>query len=254
MQELVSVIMPAYNAEKTISEAIDSVSAQTYHDWELIIIDDCSTDATACIAAECAENDKRIKLIRNIKNLGTAGSRHIGASAARGKFLAFLDSDDIWACDKLEKQMKLHTKTGARLSFTASGFIDTAGRTMDSVLHIPEKVTYRRLLKQNIISNSSVVIDKQLYMKHLLVRNDIHEDFACWLNVLKCGETAFGIDEPLFLYRLSDKSKSHNKLCSALMTWRTYRAVGLNFMKTLICMFSYTVNGVCKYMKLFLFR
>lgn len=250
MQELISVIMPAYNAARTISEAVESVIAQTYRNWELIIIDDCSTDSTVSIASRYAEKEPRIRIIYNTENQGASRARHNGVMAANGKWLAFLDSDDLWIADKLEKQMNLHLTTGSRLIFTASAFIDAEGRGIDYVLHVPAGITYRELLKQNIISNSSVLIDRQLFLKHESVGSDMHEDFACWLNVIRAGETACGIDEPLLTYRVSADSKSGNKLRAAAMNWRTYRAVGLSFPETIYYMCCYAVNGFRKYSKL----
>lgn len=250
MQELISVIMPAYNAEKTISCAVESVLAQSYRNWELIIIDDCSDDSTGSIASQYAEKDTRIRIIHNDVNSGVSKTRHKGVMSASGKWLAFLDSDDMWAKDKLEKQMNLYFEKGCRLIFTGSGFIDAYGRAKEYILHVPAEISYKELLKQNVISNSSVLIDKQLFLKHEMPGDNIHEDFACWLNVLRSGEIACGIDEPLLIYRVCGSSRSGNKLKSAIMNWHTYRAVRLSFAEAAYYMCRYAINGVVKYVNI----
>ena len=241
----ISVIMAAYNAEKTINQAIESVLAQTYSNWELIVVNDCSSDQTVALVE--AYTDPRIRLINNPKNSGVSLTRARGADAAKGEWIAILDSDDAWTSDKLEKQAQLHIQKNANLMFTASRFMDADGNLIDWVLHAPEKIDYRRLLKQNLVSNSSVLVRKELYQKHYVIGDGMHEDFACWLQILRTGEKAYGIDEPLLIYRLSGNSKSGNKLKAAKMNWNTYRAVGLNVLASAYYMAWYTVNGLLKY-------
>ena len=250
MEDLISVIMPAFNAESTIKEAIDSVCSQTYRALELIVIDDASQDQTSYVAECQATQDGRIRLLRHEKNAGVSLSRCEGAQFARGAWLAFLDSDDLWLPEKLEKQIALRDRTDAKLLFTASGFIKEDGKPLDYVLHVPEMIGYRKLLKQNLISNSSVLIQGELYERCSTLGDDMHEDYACWLNVLKEGRTAYGIDEPLMIYRLSPGSKSSDKLEAAKMNWRTYRAVGLNVFRAFYYMAWYTINGILKYKNL----
>jgi len=242
--------MPAYNAEKTISASVDSVLAQTYANWELIIINDCSKDQTEQIIQRYCERDSRIRSIRNPENMGVSETRHRGVQAAEGSWIAFLDSDDIWQEKKLEKQLHLYEKTGAELMYTGSGFVDADGSPKKYIFHVPEKVTYRELLKQNVISNSSVLIRRQLFRTYEIVGNNMHEDFACWLNILKAGKTAYGMDEPLLVYRLSSGSKSGNKWKAALMNWNTYRRIGLSVPAAVYYMVLYCINGLVKYSRL----
>lgn len=246
-QELISVIMPAYNAEKTLLQAIVSVLEQSYRNIELVIIDDDSKDNTRRIAEECAEKDCRVKVLHNLKNCGVSITRHRGIAAANGKWIAFLDSDDIWKKDKLEKQWAIRNEKGADLVFSGSAFIDAEGNQKDWVLHVPEKISYRELLKQNVISNSSVLIKKTAYQRCEILGNNMHEDFACWLNFLRKGGIACGIDEPLLIYRLSPNSKSGNKVKAARMNWNTYRAIGLNFYDACWYEIHYAFNGLRKY-------
>lgn len=245
--ETISIIMAAYNAEKTIRQAVESVLAQTYPCFELLIVNDCSTDATAAIAAEYAAKDARVKLLNNPKNAGVSVTRSNGMEAASGTWIAVLDSDDAWLPEKLEKQMALQKKTGAKLLYTASRFMDHQGNAMDWVLHVPETVTYRKLLKQNIISNSSSLCRKDLFETHYTVGDAMHEDFALWLNILKNGEIAYGVDEPLLVYRISANSKSGNKLKAAKMNWNTYRRVGLSIPEAMYYELWYVIKGVLKY-------
>ena len=245
--DAVSIIMPAYNPERTLAAAVNSVLAQSHTDWELIIIDDCSSDGTLKLAQLFAARDGRIRVISNGENSGAAAARHRGACAARHAWLAFLDSDDVWLPEKLERQLCLQLRSRADLIYTGSAFMDADGHMLDWTLHVPEKITYRRLLHQNIISNSSVLIRRDCYLRHAVKDSGMHEDFACWLGALRAGLSARGIDRPLIVYRLSGCSKSGNKLRSAKMNWNTYRALGLSFGKAICCMAFYTANGLRKY-------
>lgn len=249
-QELVSIIMPAYNAAATIQYAIDSVLSQTYGQWELIVINDASGDETARIASAYAERDSRIRVICNEENMGVSQTRMRGMQAARGKWLALLDSDDAWRHDKLEKQMRIAAMGQAQLIYTGSSYIDNRGTPYQWIFRVPEKVGYRQLLKQNVISNSSVLVCRDWYEKSIQHARDFHEDFVCWLRFLRAGGMACGINEPLLIYRLSPCSKSGNKLRSAWMTWRSYRVIGLSLPEAAYYMVWYAVKGVIKYSNL----
>ena len=248
--ELISIIMPAYNAEQTLAHAVGSVLAQTYGNFELIIINDCSTDATAALAREFASRDSRIQVRSTDRNSGAAAARHNGVEAARGQWLAFLDSDDAWAPDKLEKQLAVQKQTNADLIFTGSAFMNHQGEPKDWVLHVPQTIHYRKLLKQNLISNSSVLVRKSRYLECEYLGEGLHEDFVCWLRILRDGSVAHGIDEPLLIYRLSPHSKSGNKLRSAKMNWKAYRAAGLSIPSAAYYMAFYTINSLRKYKNL----
>ena len=248
---LISVIMAAYNAEQTIAQAIKSVLMQTYKNLELIIVDDCSTDDTISVISSF--KDERIRLIRNEKNSGVSYTRQRAAKNANGRWIAVLDSDDAWANTKLELQANVQMETNASLLFTGSAFMNAYGEKIGWELHVPPEIDYRKLLKQNLISNSSVLVKKALYLKYINSdkNSDLaHEEFVCWLRMLKDGYIAYGIDQPLLIYRLSGNSKSGNKLKAAKMNWNTYRAVGLSFPASCYYMFWYTVNGLKKYKNL----
>lgn len=203
MQEdfgLISIIMAAYNTEKTIEQAINSVLSQTYTNFELLVVNDCSTDRTAELVKSIAAKDSRVRLISNVKNSGVSYTRKHGLEEAKGSWIAILDSDDAWAPEKLEKQIDLQRRTNADLLFTSSAFMDSEGHPIDWYLRAPSEVTYRQLLKQNVLSNSSALVRKELYAKNYAVGDEMHEDFAIWLSILKEGKKAYGVDEPLLIY------------------------------------------------------
>lgn len=247
---IISVIMAAYNSVNTIEEAITSVMCQTIDTFELIVIDDCSTDLTREIVKEFQKKDNRVVLLTQDKNCGVSAARRRGLETARGEWIAILDSDDQWEPKKLEKQLELHEKTGAELIFTASGFMNEQGEKIDWILHAPERLNYRQLLRQNLVSNSSVLVKKELYEKYYSSGDDMHEDFATWLRITKSGVDAYGIDEPLLSYRLSSSSKSGDKKKAALMNWNTYRYVGLSYPETVWYMLCYGIRGLLKYRNL----
>lgn len=247
---LVSIIMAAYNAEKTIELAIESVLNQTYSNFELLVINDCSKDGTAKLVEAFSAKDNRVRLISNEKNSGVSYTRKHGLEEANGSWIAILDSDDAWTPEKLEKQIELQRRTNADLLFTGSAFMDSEGHPIDWYLHAPAEVTYRQLLKQNVLSNSSALVRKELYSRYYAIGDDMHEDFAIWLSILKDGKKAYGVDEPLLIYRIAKSSKSGNKVKAAKMNWNTYRYVGLNVVEAAYYEAWYMFKNVMKYANL----
>lgn len=246
---LVSIVMPAYNCGPVLGASVESVRAQTYTHWELLIIDDASTDDTWELMQALAAPDARIRIFQNPGNYGTGKTRNLGVEKAAGDWVAFLDSDDLWRPDKLEKQVRLlREHPEGRLFFTGSGFITADGRPMDYVLQIPKRISFHKLLKQNLISCSSVLAAKESLRKYPMPeQKNIHEDFTVWLRILKEEPCAFGINEPLLLYRKSASSKSGNKGKAALMNWNTYCFIGLPFFQKVYYMAWYTILGLKKY-------
>ena len=247
---LISVIMAAYNAEYTIELAINSVLNQTYHNFELLIVDDCSIDSTAKIVKSYVEKDQRVRLITNPQNSGVSYTRHHGLEEAKGRWIAILDSDDAWTTKKLEKQIVFQREKNADILYTGSAFMDANGKKIDYYLHVPKEITYKQLLKQNLISNSSSLVRKELYEKYYATGDNIHEDFAIWLQILRRGYKACGVDEPLLIYRIAKTSKSGNKLKSAKMNWNTYRYIGLGICSSIYYECCYIFNGLQKYKNL----
>lgn len=248
----VSIIMPAYNASRYIEEAITSVLSQTFTDWELLILDDGSSDETRSISQTYADRDPRILCLPNEQNLGVAQTRNRGVSLARGQWIAFLDSDDRWEPEKLQLQLETAHRQHADFLFTGSAFMDENSRPLDYVLTVPEQISYHRLLHQNLISCSSVLIKKDLIRDYPMRHGDIlHEDFAVWLQILRDKQIcACGVNKPLLVYRVSSASKSGNKIKAGLMTLRVYRYLGIPWVPACFYWCSYFYRSMKKYRRL----
>ncbi len=247
----VSVVIPAYNAEKTIGCAIDSVLKQTFTDFELIVIDDCSKDNTYSIVYDLAQQDDRIVLLKNKENSGVSVTRNYGISEAKGEWIAFLDSDDLWKPEKLEKQLKLlATKDGAVLCYTASSFINDDGEPYSYVMEAEEETSFSTILKRNLISCSSVMIKASVMKQYKMPGDEMHEDYFIWMSVLKDYGVAYGVNEPLLTYRLSSNSKSSSRIKSAKMSFRTYRAYGFNSVVSHLLVLRYAVHSITKRYKI----
>lgn len=247
---LVSIVMPAYNCEKYIREAINSVLNQTYQNWELLVIDDGSKDKTSYIIKEFENKDSRIRYIKNEKNMGVSATRNRGIFIASSEWIAFLDSDDMWEKTKLEKQIKMAEEKSAEFLFTGSSYINEEGKPYKGIFRVTESVTYKKLRNQNVISCSSVLIKKKFFENIKMEKDDIHEDYAVWLRVLKTGVTAFGINEPLLIYRISRNSKSGDKIRTIKMTYKVFRFVGINPIGSTYFMLRHIIGAVGKYMNI----
>lgn len=245
----ISVVIPCYNAEKTLGRTVDSVLAQSYKNIEIILVDDVSKDSTLNIAREYEKKDSRIRVIAKDVNGGVARARNDGVKAASYPWIAFVDSDDYWTADKLDKQIAVvESDPSVGIVFTGSAFISDEGKMFDYTLQVPEKITYNELLSQNLISCSSVLVKKELMERNPMPTDkDIHEDFATWLAVLKESKFAVGINEPLLIYQISSKSKSGNKLYAVKMQWRTYRCAGVGFFKAAKHFVIYAYRSLKKY-------
>lgn len=250
-EALVSVIMPAYNCEKYVVEAINSVLAQTYKNWELLVLDDGSKDNTLQIIEEFSQKDSRIKALPNGKNMGVSATRNRGIELASGDWIAFLDSDDMWEPLKLEKQFEVVENKSAEFLFTGSSYINEEGEPFRGMFEVPEKVTYKRLRNQNVISCSSVLVKKKYFENIKMEKDEMHEDYAVWLRILKLGVTAYGVNEPLLIYRISRNSKSGNKIKTVKMTYKVFRFVGINPIGSAYFMMRHVVASVGKYKKIF---
>jgi len=247
MDELLcSVVMTVYNAEKYLKDAIDSVLRQTEKRFELIIVNDCSTDSSEEIIK--SYTDERIRYFKNEKNLKVSRTRNFGVSQAKTDLIAFIDSDDVWLDNKLEKQLAFVKKTGARICYGACAFINDDGEILNRIFDVPKSVDFKRLLKQNVITPSLSMFDKELLIKYPFEADLVHEDFVAVLKMLKNEKiTAYGIGEPLILYRLTNNSKSRNKFKSMIMTYQSYKLIGLNLFQRLYNLPFYIINGIKKY-------
>ena len=244
---LVSVIMPAYNAEKYIAEAIESVISQTYANWELFVLDDCSTDRTAEIAEGFAETDSRIRLLKNPQNMGVANTRNRGFDLARGEWIALLDSDDVWRSDKLEKQLALAKESGAEVIYCSYSMVDENGEHLSDFI-VPPKTTYDDMLKVSVLSCSTALMHRTVLSCHRFVTDYYHEDYVFWLELMRSGYSAAGCTEVLADYRIVKGSRSNDKLRAAKNRWLIYRKVEkMSFTKSANAFVSYALHGLGKY-------
>lgn len=223
--DLVSIIIPVYNCEKYIAEAIKSVKEQEYQKWELIIVNDKSTDNSInIIKEEIKEIKQDVILIDSPKNYGTAISRNIALNNAKGRYIAYLDADDIWEKQKLREQINFMKTNNIAFSYTDYTRINEKGTTLKKVV-VPKVITYNTLLKNAMILTSTIIINTELINKEMLVMPELKtsEDTETWLNILKTGIIAKGLNKNLTKYRKRRNSASSNKLLVAKELWNVYR-------------------------------
>ena len=247
MNKLVSIIMPNYNSEKYISQTINSVLNQTYQNWELIIVDDKSTDNSPNIIKEFIKNDNRIKLTILETNSGRpALPRNIGIKKAQGDFIAFLDSDDLWYKDKLKLQLDFMIKNNYYFTYSAYDVIDENNKLISSFTP-PMKLSYNDLLKTNSIGCLSAIYDVNYFGK--VYMEDVgHEDYTLWLKLLKKVDFAYGMDKKLAQYRKITSSISSNKFKVLFWQWKIYRDIEkLSLLKSAYNFIFYVYNGLIKY-------
>lgn len=237
-RDRVSIIVPVYNAAAYIVETMDSVRAQTYEDWELLLVEDGSSDNTDRVISEYIRGteDARIRLIRQPSNLGAAKARNRGLQEAQGRYIAYLDADDLWMPQKLEKEIAFMNlpETQAAFAFTGYEFADEHGQGTGTVVKVPRTLTYKQALKNTTIFTSTVMFDTERISKELLEMPVIKsEDTALWWKVLRNGYTAYGLNENLVIYRRPKKTLSSNKLEAIRRIWNLYRrAEGMNVLNS----------------------
>lgn len=244
---LVSIIMPNYNSEKYIEETINSVLAQTYQNWELLFVDDCSSDASLELAN--AFHDERIRIFSMSKNGGAALTRNRAIEEARGKWIAFLDSDDLWVPEKLERQITYMQGNGISFSYTDYEVIDENNTTVSTFKPSLDVCRYKDILKHNHIGCLTVIYDADKLGKVLMPTAAIkREDVACWLSILKRDEPAYCLHECLARYKVHSNSVSSNKLKMVKYQWRVYRKVErINVIKSFYYLSYWAVAGILKY-------
>ncbi len=242
--DLISIIIPVYNAEKFLDETINTVLNQTYKNFELILVNDGSKDKSVGVIKKY--NDKRIKLIDNKNNKGAALSRNDGIRKAKGRYICFLDADDLWNKEKLEKQINFIKEKECAFSFTGYEFANENGIPNGKKVFIPKKLNYKSALKNTTISTITVMIDTKKMDKDLIYMNNVKsEDTATWWNILKNGYEAFGLNEILSFYRRSDGTLSSNKIEAIRRIWNLYRNVfKLGFFYSLYNFVFYAINAV----------
>ena len=220
---LVSIVSPAWNSSKFIGETIESVQQQTYSNWELLVIDDASTDDTVDVVSSYCIKDNRIKCIKLPKNMGPGMARQKGIELARGQFIAFLDSDDLWYPQKLQKQISFMKNFGCAFTCTAYEQIDEEGLLIGKIIVPPEKSDYNRVLLDCPVGNSTVIYDCKKLGKCYAPNINNREDYGLWLKILKREKFVFGIREVLTKYRIRRNSQSRNKIKLLWYQWILYR-------------------------------
>ena len=245
-KELISIIMPVFNCAKYLEETITSVKKQTYTNWELIIIDDASTDnSLEEIKKNIVGYEKKIKTIHLPENKGAANARNIGLTHATGNYIAFLDADDIWIENKLEEQIKYMQKNDYGFTYTSYTYLKNSSKKC--VRKIPPKLRYKDALKNTVILTSTVMIDIRIIDKKLLQMPDIKrgQDMATWWQILKQGNTAYGLDKRLTIYRRRKDSLSFRKNIALKRTWNLYRNVEkFSLLKSLYYYTCYMYNAI----------
>ena len=219
---MVSIITPVYNSEKHLADCINSVLIQDYTEWEHILVDDCSSDNSFEIIEEFAKRDNRIVILKLTTNCGPGVARNTAIEMAKGRYIAFLDCDDIWFPQKLEKQVDYMQKNDYPFTFTSYLHMDESGRFRDKTVIAPEKVSYKSALFKNPIGCLTAMYDTQFYGKQYMPDIRKRQDYALWLKLLK-RSNAYGIQECLAGYRLQKKSVSSNKLSLIKYEWLIYR-------------------------------
>lgn len=223
--EGISIVMPVYNAEAYLEASVQSVLGQTCQDWELLLIDDHSSDKSPEIARRLARQDGRIRLLPQKDGVkGAANARNFGTSQARGRYLCFLDADDMWRPDKLERELAFMEQKEAAFIFSGYEFGDENAVGTGKIVHVPERLTYREALSRTVIFTSTVLFDRGKLSDELLWMPDVpSEDTALWWQILRAGNTAFGLDENLVIYRRPRRSLSSNKAKAVRRIWGLYR-------------------------------
>jgi teichuronic acid biosynthesis glycosyltransferase TuaG len=247
-QPSVSVVMPVHNAEAVLEETVKSVLEQSFEDYELIMVEDNSADKSLSLMRELAEKDSRIRVMVNEGEHGAAHARNLGIKAAQGRYLAYIDADDLWHKDKLIKTLRFMQERDASFVFTAYEFGDESARGTGRVVHVPEVLDYKHALTRTIIFTSTVMLDlEKLGKKKVLMPPVPSEDTASWWRILRSGTDAHGLDENLVIYRRAGKSLSSNKMVAVKRIWYLYRRQArLSIPRSVLCMFGWGVRAVAR--------
>lgn len=246
-QTLISIIMPMHNSAAFVGEAIESVLAQSYSEWELIIVDDESTDASVSIVEAYAQKDSRIRLFRNPKPIKMPSApRNMGLSMAKGRYIAFLDSDDMWLPEKLTQQIPMMQNPQVAIVYSNYEKMTESGKKTGRVIKAPRQADYKKLLRGNVIGNLTGIYDKEK-VGIVPFLNIHHEDYAMWLSILKRGFIAQNTGTVAARYRLSSSSVSTNKYRVLSWQWNIYRNIEhISIMKSTIYFVSYAFKAFLK--------
>jgi teichuronic acid biosynthesis glycosyltransferase TuaG len=243
---LVSIIMPAFKVERFISDAIRGVLSQSFGDWEMLIVNDCSPDDTARVMRDWASRDSRIRCLQTERNCGPAVARNIALQSARGQYIAFCDSDDIWLPEKLERQLSFMKYGDIAFSYTSFRRINSEGSRHGIERSVPPSLSYHQLMKNTAIVTSTVILDR-FKVGPFQMPNVGAEDFALWLSILKVGQVAHGFPQALTLYRVRPESISANKFRSSQWVWSIYRnSEGLSRTRAAWYLLNYATRAALK--------
>ena len=244
---MVSIITPSHNAEKFIALTIESVLAQTYQEWEMIVVDDLSSDNTVQVIEDYAQNDPRIKLIKLEQKSGPAVARNRAIEASRGQYIAFLDADDLWMPEKLEKQISFMIKHDLAFTYSSYKVINVEDEALTTFVTLPE-ISYESMLKTCSVGCLTAVYDREKIGKMYMPKLPKRQDYALWLSILKKIGTTKGLLEPLACYRIGQTSVSSNKIDAAVWQWKVYRDVEqLGLAKSIYYFANYAYFGIKKY-------
>lgn len=247
IEGLVSIIMPSYNAARFIGESINSVLLQTYSNWELLIVDDCSKDNSVEVVRKFANIDKRVVLFSLEKNVGAAAARNVAIEHAQGQYIAFLDSDDVWDEYKLEKQLAFMKQYSYAFTFSNYYIMEENEKKTENIVKVPSSLSYHQYLRNTIIGCLTVIIDRQQTgdFKMPLIKSS--HDMALWLLIMKRGFKAYGLKDVLAGYRLVSTSNTAKKWKAAKDVWKVYREIeGLSVLYAAYCFCGYAINAVLK--------
>lgn len=249
INNLVSIITPCFNCEKFIGQTIHSVIDQSLKDWEMIIVDDCSTDNSISIIKEIAENEPRIKPIFLKNNVGAGKARNAAIKVSTGKYLAFLDSDDIWVPNKLEFQIEFMRKNNYAFSHTSYGFIDEQGNIVKQTYHVgPRALSYKDLLKKTEIGCLTAMLNIEKIGKMYMPDLRRKQDYALWLSILAKGFKSYPLDMELAFYRHRKGSATNNKFSLIIEHFSfLYNIERLNIFRVLYYSFYWGINGIQKH-------
>lgn len=248
-EELISIITPVYNCERLLPKTIESVINQTYQNWEMILVDDCSSDNSAQIINEFSEKDKRVKYIKLEKNSGVAEARNMALRVSKGRFIAYLDADDLWYPEKLEKQANFMLNNNYVFTNTDYEVIDECGCPKGKVVHMRKKTDYHGFLQHNLLQTLGIMVDVKVVSKELCYMNKEYEreDAATWLKILKAGYPCYGLNEVLGQYRRVEGSRSSNKKKAICGMWDLYRKIEkLSLPYSCYCFAKYAIYAVWK--------
>ena len=246
MNDKVSIVVPVFNARECIADTIMSVLGQSHTDHELLLVDDGSTDDTVSIMENYASGNVRI--LTNTDRKGAAGARNTGIKEAAGRYIAFIDADDLWDRDKLSKQLAFMKEKDAAFSFTGYEFADSEGKGLGKIVRVPETITYKEALRNTTIFTSTVMFDmEKLSKEDILMPYIKSEDTATWWKVLKKTKVAYGLDESLVLYRRMGESLSSDKIEAIRRIWNLYRkSEHLNIFQSIYCFCFWAVRAVAR--------